>query len=195
MKRLIATLCLVPLVSFAEPEVEEERAFALTTDYFDWDAKTLDYYPFTEDLTKIDEGISGEYSYCWSIGSPGTRHVVQAACLSAYDTVLVGWWQGKDRAARIAALAVFYCTTTSDPDMSNFPQFAKDAERFKDGEAKERIEEIAFVRARLPYFKNWLRSLVSDNLAEDSKFLKALGSGPKQEAQQAAPSDGDKPSK
>ncbi len=175
MNRLISILFLVPLISLAEPPAQEEREFALTTEYFNWDAKTLDYYPFTEDLKKIDEGISGEYSYSWSIGSPQTRHVVQAACLDNYDKVLAGWWRTKDRAARVAALAVFYCTATTDPDMSNFPQFARDAERFKDDEAKQRSEEIAFVRARLPYFKNWLRSLVSDNLPKDSKFLKALG--------------------
>ena len=175
MNRLLILLFLVPLLSFAQTAEEEEREFALTTEYFNWDAKTLDYYPFTEDLTKIDEGISGEYSYCWSIGWPQTRHIVQAACLGDSDRVLVGWWRTKDRAARVAALAVFYCTATSDPDMSNFPQFARDAKRFKDDEATERSEEIAFVRARLPYFKNWLRSLVSDNLPKDSSFLKALG--------------------
>jgi hypothetical protein len=176
MNKLISLIFLVPLISFAEPPAEEkeERKFALTTDYFDWDAKKLDYYPFTEDLKKIDEGISGEYSYCWSIGWPQARHIVQAACLGNYDTVLVGWWRTKDRAARVVALAVFYSTATND-DNSSFPQFAKDAERFKDEEAKERSEEIAFVRAHLPYFKNWLRSLVSDNLPKDSKFLKALG--------------------
>ncbi len=57
MTRLIVTLFLMPLVTFAESEVEEERAFSLTTDYFDWDAKTLDYYLFTPDLTKIDRSI------------------------------------------------------------------------------------------------------------------------------------------
>ena len=175
MKRLITLLVLVPLISFAEDPKEEEREFALTTEYFDWDAKTLDYYPFTEDLTKIDKGVSGEYSYCWSIGWPQTRHIVQAACLGDRDKVLAGWWQTKDRAARVAALAVFYCTAKSDPDMSNFPQFARDAKRFKDEEAKERSEEVAFVRARLPYFKNWLRSLVVDNLPEDASFLRAIG--------------------
>ncbi|MES2924311.1 MAG: hypothetical protein V4819_22360 [Verrucomicrobiota bacterium] len=194
MTRLIATLFLVPLVTFAEPEVEEERAFALTNDYFDWDAKTLDYYPFTQDLKKIDEGIAGEYSYNWSIGVPATRHVVEAACLGDYDRVLLGWWRSTDRAARVATLAIYYCTM-GPSDMSNFPQFAEDAKRFEATEAKERTEEIEFVTTQLPYFKNWLRSLVSDNLPEDSKFLKALGSGPKQETQQASPSDDDKPSK
>ena len=150
MNRLIFILFLVPLIALAEPPAQEEREFKLTTEHFDWDAKTLDYYPFTEDLKKIDEGISGEYSYYWSIGSPQTRHIVQAACLGDYDKVLAGWWRTTDRAARVAALAVFYCTATTDPDMSNFPQFARDAERFKDDEAKERSEEVAFVRARLP---------------------------------------------
>ena len=194
MTRLIATLFLVPLVIFAESEVEEERAFALTTDYFDWDAKTLDYYPFTQDLKKIDRGISGEYSYNWSIGVPRTRHVVEAACSGDYDRVLLGWWQSTDRAARVSALAIYYCTM-GPSDMSPFPRFAEDAKRFEAAETKQRTEEIEFVKRQLPYFNNWLRSLVSDNLPEDSKFLKALGKGMIQEAQQAAPSDGDKPSK
>lgn len=175
MNRAITLLFLVPLICFAEPPAEPEREFALTTEYFDGDAKSLDSYPFAEDLKQIDEGVSGEYSYNWSIGWPQTRHVVQAACLGDYDRVLVGWWRTKDRAARVAAVAVFYCTATTDPEMSNFPQFAKDAERFREEEAKERSEEIAFVRAHLPYFKNWLRSLVSDKLPKESNFLKALG--------------------
>lgn len=172
MKQLIA-LFLLPLMVVAEPEAEEEREFELATQHFDRDAKTLDYYPFTEDLEKIDEGISGEYSYSWSIGFPSTRHIVEAACLGNYDRVLLGWWRSKDRAARVAALAVFYCTG-KDPDMSPFPQFAEDAKRFGPAEANERAEEIAFVRAQRPYFANWLRSLVADNLPKDSAFLKGI---------------------
>jgi hypothetical protein len=175
MNRLILILFLVPLISYAEPPAEAEREFSLANEYFDWDAKTLDNYPFTEDLKKIDERISGEYIYSWEIGFPRTQHIIQAACLDNYDKVLAGWWRTKDRAGRVAALAVFYCTATTDNTMSNFPQFARDAMRFKDDEAKERSEEIVFVKTRIPYFKNWLRSLVSDKLPKDSKFLKALG--------------------
>ena len=99
--------------------------------------------------------------------------MVEAACLGQYSKILCGWWQSRDRAARVAALAIYYCTQ-GDPEMSPFPRFTEDAKRFEPTEAKERLEEIEFVRTQKPYFQNWLASLVADNLPADAPLLKLL---------------------
>ncbi|WP_226895732.1 hypothetical protein [Luteolibacter marinus] len=174
MRSLITALIILPLVALAEVDNQKEPEFALTTEYFDSYVKSLDYYPFTQDLATIDEAISGEYSYNWSIGAPAVRHVVEAACLGDFDRLLLGWWQSGDRAARVAVLAVYF-STGRDPDMTPFPQFARDAKRFTEEEAKERIAEVDFVRSNSPYFRTWLRSLTSDNLPADAKFRRIIG--------------------
>jgi hypothetical protein len=174
MRSLIAVLIIIPLVTLAEVNNQKEPEFALTTEYFDTFVKSLDYYPFTDDLKTIDEAIAGEYSYNWSIGVPRVRHIVEAACLGDFDRVLLGWWRSTDREARVAVLAIYY-NNGRDPEMTPFPNFARDAERFGPEEAEERIEEIKFVRSNLHYFKKWLRSLASDDLPEDAKFRKIIG--------------------
>jgi len=67
MRTLISAVVLLPLIAFGDTANLDESEIALTTKYFDSFQKSLDYYPFTEDLRKIDDAIAGEYSYCWSI--------------------------------------------------------------------------------------------------------------------------------
>ena len=174
MQHQIRLLCIALFAAstFSVAADEEEREFKLEKDYFNWLAKRLDYYPFTTDLKKIDDGVSGEYSYCWSIGWPQPRHVIQAACLIDEDKVLLSWWRSKDRETRVVALAVFHCTRVVD--FGTFPKFEKGVERFKPEEAKERKEELEFVRTHSAFFRKWFSDLTSDTLPKDCKFLKSL---------------------
>ena len=171
-KFLILLFALVVFNSHLGVAAGEEREFQLEKTYFDWVAEELDYYPFTPDLQTIDEGIAGEYSYHWSIGLAQPRHVIQAACLIDYNRVLLAWWRSKERATRVTALAVFYGTRKAD--ISTFPNFEKDLERFGREEARERREELVFVKANRAFFRTWLRDLTEDTLPKDSQFLKAL---------------------
>ena len=175
MRIVVFTLCAIfSLISSSLADNLEQREFKLERDHFRWIAKQLDYYPFTNDLASIDEGISGEFVYSWSIGYPQPRHILQAACMNDEDKVLVGWWRAKNRSSRVMALAVFYCTR--DDTSGRFPSFGKDVERFEVGERRERKEELTFVRKYRDFFRRLFLELTSDTLPDDSGFMLSLAS-------------------
>ena len=175
MRLLVLALSVLILsISSSFGDEIEQREFKLEKDYFSWLAKQLDYYPFTNNLTSIDDGISGEFGYAWSIGSPQPRHIIQAACMNNESRVQLGWWRSNNRCSRVMALAVLYCTR--DDTSGRFPTFGKDLERFKEGEMQERREELEFVRANKEFFRTFLLKLTSDTLPQDSGFLLSLDS-------------------
>jgi hypothetical protein len=58
------------------------------------------------------------------------------------------WWQKDDRVARAFILSLYL--PMSDEGSSALPSFQTDAKRFQPGEARERLDELEYVRTHLP---------------------------------------------
>jgi len=63
------------------------------------------------------------------------------------DIAEVVWWRQTDRATRALIVAVYTCTTTKA--LEGLPPFGVFAGRFREAEAQERKEEVAFVSEHL----------------------------------------------
>ena len=76
-------------------------------------------------------------------GEDGANAVLQLWNFQQHTFVQLEWYRSPYRKIRLVVLSLYYAT--ADPDLARFPAFKHDAERYKEEEARERMDEIDFV--------------------------------------------------
>ena len=139
----------------AEKILEAQRQRALLNDTIEMLTK------IQNDFAPSELGKQGDFGLMLKAarGEEGGNALVQLAYFK--KGVLLEWYRSPYRRTRLVVLSIYY--TTMNPDYGNFPRFKHDAERFKTDEARERLEEIAYIEEHKAEIIPIIRKMLPDD--------------------------------